>query len=562
MHQLFEISKSDLIKLINTLDDIEDSKTLDGLETYLRKTEVNEKLDELRSGSLRNLDSKSWEFFKVTLMSKQFGYGELIEYLDLVNNPAAKIKPSSFERSGSGSLLSLVPSKLSSNVVFQETLPNIMTYSAATASGQGAGELFFLIYGLNATKMNSTDGADVNLNGWKLEIKSTGSGLKSSAGTEKSTQGAESRIVDSLNNEFKEIIKQNNWDIQGTEKSPRLTKGWFPQFWHDFIRKNGQEEAVKLMNHYITSIYKIPNATEMSKKVLGALGSNDADKVWSSEIITMNKDNSGWDSVIIINTKNSTTLEYANFLDGNSLPSNVITQPMLSRGKGTFAYPDGYIGLGLKGATTSDQEEVRSDKRQKSLTVLDELKQKFLDLTSNFEEKKNNLSPGTSKKLKSALDDVSNKLDEKTKELEDERSSGPTMKGLSTTIDKLESLMSSIDDNSLENTSDVPKENPSRRNKKPTDYRKTQNVVQQPVQQKQITGSSQDILKTKLSDINNPITQELNNIKKNAPDEYNDAVKEVGYEIDKGATDEQIVAFLSDYLNESQIKRLKYLIKY
>jgi len=82
------------------------------------------------------------------------------------------------------------------------------------------------------------------------------------------------------------------------------------------------------------------------------------------------------------------------------------------------------------------------------------------------------------------------------------------------------------------------------------------------VQQKQVTGSSQDILKTKLADPNHPITRELSNIKKNAPDEYNDAVKEVGYEIDKGTTDDQIVAFLSDYLNESQIKRLKYLIKY
>jgi hypothetical protein len=445
LYNLFEISKSELIELISKLDDIEDAKTLSSIETHLRRSEVDDNISLIKKQALSNLDSKSWDFFNRTINSKHFGYKSLKEYFVLLNDPSMKIGPSHFEKSGKGSILELVPSKMRSNEVFQETLPDIMQYSAATASGQGAGELFFLIYGLNASKVPSAEGADVSLDGWYLEIKSTGSGLKSSASDEKAGQGAESRVADTLNDGLKEIANKNGWQLEDTDKSPRLTKGWFPEFWKKLEKSKGEDAAVRLMNDYISKIYKVKDSSEMARKVLKSLGSSDADKVWSSSVVNMNKANSGWDSVLIINTKNVHTLEYCNFVDGDTIPDNAAMQPVLSRGRGTFAYPDGYIALGLKGARTGEEMEIRSQKRQDSLKILAELKDEYSSLFQAYKSIRMNLPPKLDKKFEKVFTTMSSGIKDKTKELQNADAYDRTlMKGMVSSMKKMKQELEDV----------------------------------------------------------------------------------------------------------------------
>lgn len=355
-----EVTKVRIIDLIEKLDPNKDFRVLFSIETILRKSEIDERLETLRFGCLNHLDSRNWNFFEDTIRAKNFGFAELTEYFDLLEDPEMKISPQVFKKSCSGRLLDLIPDRLRSNEVFRQTLTNIIRYSIATASGQGAGELFFLIYGEVARKLASTSGADIDLNGWRLEIKSVGSGLKNTASTSKSTQGSESRMIDDLTDSLRDIIRENrSWGVADSSAAPSLVRGWFVDFWWAHWREKGCDATIELMNHYISSIYKVPDATSMAINVLQSLGTPDANRVWSSEVITMNKLNGGWDSVLLINTKDS-DLEYCNFIDGESVPANAVLKPVLKRGSGTFAYPDGYISLNLLPLAKVREQEVMS----------------------------------------------------------------------------------------------------------------------------------------------------------------------------------------------------------
>jgi hypothetical protein len=132
-------------------------------------------------------------------------------------------------------------------------------------------------------------------------------------------------------------------------------------------------------------------------------------------------------------------------VDGNTIPDNATMQPVLSRGRGTFAYPDGYIALGLKGARSGEEMEARSQKRQESLKVLSELKDEYSSLYQAYKAIRGNLPPKLDKKFEKVFHTMSSGIRDKSKELENADAYDRTlMKGMVSSMKKMKQELEDV----------------------------------------------------------------------------------------------------------------------
>jgi hypothetical protein len=339
--KIFEVTKKEVLAVINDLDDARDAAVLDRVYNSIKHDEIISWVTDLKSTVLSHLDKNQQSVFEDILFRHGIdsSYASLKEYVQLLKTD--RFGNERFKQLSGGTLMDIVGPKMANNSVFKNTLPYIVTNAKQGPSGYGKGELFFMIYGDNAQKLPSSAHADVDLGGWKIEIKGTGAGLHPGANEE----GQNVNIVDKLNADLQRQAKQYGFVLPNEGGVVNPVSGWFPSFFQQLLQTD-KKKALEVFTKYLSDLYRMPTkeSAQMAKAVLPKLGTAEAGNAWGSFIINNSRKNSEWESICALDTV-AGTYQYINIVDGNNLPKDLGLMPTLKKTKSTYAYPDGWIGI-------------------------------------------------------------------------------------------------------------------------------------------------------------------------------------------------------------------------
>jgi hypothetical protein len=379
--KIFEITKKEVIELVDGLDEIKDQQTLSKIYNSGKYAEIKTGLDNVSKTTLGNLDQKQIQSFNniFLLHGLDGSFADIQQYFQLLATD--RFGSDKLKQLGSGDLAGLVSDRMASNTVFKNTLPYIVDNSRGTASGYGKGELFFMVYGKNAVKLESKEHADVSVDGWKVEIKGKGAALNPGNDDGK-TQSV--NIVDGLNQELMRVATELNLSLpQRSEKQnpTNPVSGWFPKFFKQLAAVKGNAVAKQTLNSYLKRLYRMEDqlSSKMTAEVYPLLGDREVNRTWSKFVINKAKGQSKWQSTIVIDTDAAGAgFPYVNIVDGNDLPSNLVLKPVLSKGKGTYAYPDGALMVSI-----NDRDEFNKNAVDQYTNQVVDLKTKFAQYSTN-----------------------------------------------------------------------------------------------------------------------------------------------------------------------------------
>jgi len=532
------ITKKEVIQAIDSLDEKKDIDLLSKIYNNVKMVDIRRLFDNALKTTLSNLDKSQNESYKNIFMLHGLDapFSSINQYFKLLTTQ--RFGSEAFEKQNEGNLPQLVGSELANNEVFKKTLPYIVASSKGTAAGYGKGELFFMVYGKDAKKIASKEHADVSVDGWKIEVKGKGAALNPG---QDNTQKQNVNIVDTLNDKLRKIAKQENITlIQKSEKTNPTNPvgGWFPDFFKQLSEKKGEEFALTTLRDYVSKLYRLKNADEFANAVFPLLGTRECNRVWASYVINSAKSQSNWQSTIIVDTDSDSNFGFVNIVDGSNLPDSLNFKPVLSKGSGTYAYPDGAIMVGLN-------QDV-DDKKVKISSFKDELSR----LQKEWETIKQNKSVDRRfnkvEKLLAALDSRINKLS---------HTKAVRSMGLEKMLSELDSLMMDITNVS------PPTHGPK------TKQPKQSRTVKQPKEDPALLAQQMDAKKQTYN-----ATERFNDYLKNKPEflkAYNkiDKLDRLGAQeeavdlIKSGASFEQVMDLLGQHVMESKNKRqnAKYL---
>jgi hypothetical protein len=358
------ITKKEVIQAIDSLDEKKDIDLLSKIYNNVKMVDIRSLFDNALKTTLSNLDKSQIENYKNIFMLHGLDapFAAINQYFHLLNTQ--RFGSAAFQKQSAGDLPQLVGPELASNEVFKKTLPYIVASSKGTAAGYGKGELFFMVYGKDAKKIASKEHADVSVDGWKIEVKGKGAALNPGQDT---TQKQNVNIVDTLNDGLRQIANQENITLlQKSEKTNPTNPvgGWFPDFFKQLTEKKGEAFALTTLRDYLSKLYRLKNADEFAKAVFPLLGTRECNRVWASYVINSAKAQSNWQSTIIVDTDGNSNFGFVNIVDGSSLPDSLNFKPVLSKGSGTYAYPDGAIMVGLNQDVDDKKVKISSFKEE------------------------------------------------------------------------------------------------------------------------------------------------------------------------------------------------------
>lgn len=397
--KIFEVTKKEVLQVINNLDDTRDAAILDRVYNSVKHDEIIAWMNELKSTVLSHLDKNQQSVFEDILFRHGIdsSYASIKEYIHLLKTD--RFGNERFKKLTGGTLMDVVGPKMANNSVFKNTLPYIVGNAKQGPSGYGKGELFFMVYGANARKLPSSAHADVDLGGWKIEIKGTGAGLHPGA----NEQGQNVNIVDKLNADLQRMAKQYNFVLPKEEGVVNPVNGWFPSFFQQ-LQQTDRAKALEVFTKYLSDLYRMPpkESAQMAKAVLPKLGTPEAGNVWGSFIINNSRKNSEWESICALDTVGG-TYQYINVVDGNNLPKDLGLMPTLKKTKSTYAYPDGWIGIKIIKNLATNTEAINRYKKEIQ-TVAD-------DWNKTIAGQKNSLSANTLARVAAMIQDLQSRID-------------------------------------------------------------------------------------------------------------------------------------------------------
>jgi len=298
-----------------------------------------------------SLNSVELEYFKTELLGSSAPIESKIELLSLLSSNEAKIGTEFFGFS-SGNFLTALDSRISSNETFIDIFPTLSRWSSQAADGLGKMELVLLLCGKNASKPDSKGEGkkgDVIIDGLHIEVKCDGGMIH--AGNVDVAKG----FVKTLNKMVFDYGSDNGYSIPTDVENKyfslarRKNKG---KWGYDLLSEMSNEEAMGLMAEYLSSLYITFTDKEINslvEEVILALreentithGDNKVANIFAKYVMNGYKRHEKWDNIIVFDTK---TLNYGIASDGESItPTWNFNLPLFSRGKSTFAVPDGAV---------------------------------------------------------------------------------------------------------------------------------------------------------------------------------------------------------------------------
>jgi len=291
-----------------------------------------------------SLNSVELEYFKTELLASATPIESKIELLSLLSSNEAKIGAAFFGFS-SGNFLTTLDSRISSNETFINIFPTLSHYTSHAADGLGKMELVLLLCGKNASKPDSKGHGkkgDVIIDGLHVEVKCDGGMIH--AGNVDVAKG----FVKTLNKMVFDYATDNGYKIPtGVDNSyfslaSRKNKG---KWGYDLLSEMSAEEAMGLMTEYFSSLYTTFTDKEINslvKEVISALGDDKkVASICAKYVMNGYKRHEKWDKIIVFDTS---THNYGVASSGKSITSMwKCNLPSLSRGKSTYAVPDGSV---------------------------------------------------------------------------------------------------------------------------------------------------------------------------------------------------------------------------
>ena len=342
-------------EILDLISNIEDESELIRVKNVLTRKYVIEKLDVYKKYT--PLNNREIKYIENAIISSIADTNSKIELIDLLLDDKQKIDKSLFNKMNHGSIDKLVPQKIRNNDCFKNIYNDIFNFTSQSAAGLGKGELLFLLIGKNAYKPKSTGSGkkgDVVIDGIHVEVKAGGT---IHAGNTSVAKGA----VTKYNTDIVAYAKTKGYDTTGAEplyfklapgkKKSKYSVGgdWFWMFLKK-LKKDNASEALKIMTNYLQKLYnnKSNEISILAKETLQALGDREKiSKIFKTYVFNKYKEHEGFDSLICLDFKRNI---YAVSTDGDKNFSNKVYVgiPNTSRGKSTYAIPDGAMGIGLK----------------------------------------------------------------------------------------------------------------------------------------------------------------------------------------------------------------------
>ena len=342
-----EMKKDERLTALMSIDNID---LLNRILGVCGEEEVEKAFDKFVDSGV-TLNAAELDFFKTEVLSASNSTESKIEFLNLLSSNEAKIGAEFFTLS-SGNFLSALDSRISSNETFINIFPTLSHYTSHAADGLGKMELVLLLCGKNASKPDSKGEGkkgDVIIDGLHIEVKCDGGMIH--AGNVDVAKG----FVKTLNKMVFDYGIDNGYSIPTDVENNyfslarRKNKGLWG---YDLLSEMSNEEAMGLMTEYLSSLYTTFTDEEINslvEEVILALreentmthGDNKVANIFAKYVMNGYKRHEKWDNIIVFDTK---TLNYGIAADGESItPTWNFNLPLFSRGKSTYAVPDGSI---------------------------------------------------------------------------------------------------------------------------------------------------------------------------------------------------------------------------
>jgi hypothetical protein len=321
--------------IIKALQESNDNQAIDSIETFLKKTELESRVEKL--WSKRNFNtgrmSKYKENFKSTIIQAPSPLISKIELLYILTSNKTAITKDLFTKSFKKSIDDIVPEKIKNNNTFQ-AIKNTLFF-ADTFRGKGIGPAEFAL-SLLGSKSNIVDHkGDIVIDGWGIEIKDGGGG-SIKTGSPNSFRKSD-QIRDWIGNQVGVSLDKINklkWDSTNE----------FTEKFNSLDQKQKQNITVR----YVDELYPNLGNDEKSIIISGIIADAGKPQVrlhFGKALLSSYKLQDEWDSILFINKK-GIIVNVVDVEDSTELLDFQLAG--INRDGDTQALPDGYVNGKIK----------------------------------------------------------------------------------------------------------------------------------------------------------------------------------------------------------------------
>lgn len=344
MENVSDALRNEVLELVKK---VENDQELIRVKNTLMAKAISEEFEKFRETSF--LDDKEVSYLEKLIVASNANVESKFELIELLKSKNNKLSSKDFKKTFTKSLNSLTPAKFQKNQCWMSITSDILNYSQQSANGVGKAELYFMLIGKNGSKPSSRgDGAkgDVIIDGHNIEMKAGGimhTGHK---------DGVKMGVTTDIHKELIAWGKKNGYDMSGANPiygSLHQVSGAKQNWLWMFFQSLNKRDYTRLMKRYLTGVYgkSFTSATinTLVTKVHPILG--DKEKIpalFAPYVFMAYKKHEKFNSLMVVDLKSNTCY---NMVD-RKIPSGLkFKGPVMSRGKSTYAVPEGGISFGF-----------------------------------------------------------------------------------------------------------------------------------------------------------------------------------------------------------------------
>lgn len=341
------VSSSLRKEVLDLVKKVESDEDLIRVKNTLMAKAISEEIEKFSQVSF--LDDKEVRYIEKLIVASNATVESKFELINLLKGKSFKLSSKDFSKTFTKSLNSLTPKKFLNNQCWKSITDDILNYSQQSANGVGKAELYFMLIGKNGSKPSSRgSGAkgDVVIDGFNIEMKAGGimhTGHR---------DGVKMGVTTEIHEELIAWGKKNGYDMSNANPiygSFSQVKGAKQNWLWMFFDSLPPKDYDRLMKKYLSKVYgKAFSAATiglLTKKLRPILG--DKEKVpalFAPYVYMAYKKHEKFNSLMVVDLRSNVCY---NMVD-KKIPSGLkFKGPAMSRGKSTYAVPEGGIGFGF-----------------------------------------------------------------------------------------------------------------------------------------------------------------------------------------------------------------------
>jgi len=347
IHIMENVSDTLRKEVLDLVKKVESDQDLIRVKNTLMAKAISEEFERFRTVSF--LDDKEVSYIEKLIVSSNATVESKFELIELLKGKANKLSSKDFGKTFTKSLNSLTPKKFLNNQCWKSITQDILNYSQQSANGVGKAELYFMLIGKNGSKPSSRGkGAkgDVVIDGFHIEMKAGGvmhTGHR---------DGVKMGVTTEVHKDLIAWGKKNGYDMSKANpiygsfhQVSGAKQNWLWMFF-DSLPKRDYD---RLMKKYLSAVY----GKAFSSAVINTLATKlrpilgDKERVpalFAPYVFMAYKKHEKFNSLMVVDLRSNVCY---NMVD-RKIPSGLkFKGPQMSRGKSTYAVPEGGISFGF-----------------------------------------------------------------------------------------------------------------------------------------------------------------------------------------------------------------------